>query len=753
MRFQPWTLRQLAGSRCLPNTRQLAERTLDAGAGRLRKQAAAVSMSLAALLGFGLGLAAPTASAQSTTPYAWKNVQIQGGGLVSGVVYHPARKNLVYARTDVGGIYRWVPATQTWLALNDDLGRDDAQLTGVLSLALDYNNADRVYLAAGQYLQSWGRNAAILRSSNRGASWTRTELPFRLGGNADGRGAGERLVVDPNLGSVLFLGTNENGLWKSVDSGVTWSQVNAFAPASVTFVLFHRTSGSVGNATPTLYAGVNAASGPTLYRSTNGGATWAAVPGAPTGLIPNHADFDKAGTLYLSYANALGPNGMSSGQLWKLAPSSNTWTAISPRQSSSSDTFGYGAIAVIPSLAGNLYAATNNRWAMGDELWRSTDGGSSWTLVNAIDSYSAPSSPWSIHPSGEANFRPHWIVDVDIDPFNRNNVSFVTGAGLWTSANAFGTSVNWTFSNAGLEETVPLELVSPPSGAPLLTALGDIGGFRHDDLDSSPPLSGYFNPTGSTNTSIAFAEWWPPTVVRANWSDNRGAYSTDGGSSWVPFPSRPATAVSNGPGAIAVTADGQKLVWIPDNSVAYYSTNMGASWSPSSGSPTGWFRPVADRASASKVYIYDSNAGRIHRSLDGGASFAAAATVPGGGGRLHAVPGYEGHLWLPAGASGLRRSTDSGASFSALKGVDAAWAIGFGKAAAGASYPPLYLWGKFGGVEGIYRSSDTGVSWTRINTDTQRWGWINDISGDPRTYGRVYIATGGRGVLYGTPKP
>jgi hypothetical protein len=58
------------------------------------------------------------------------------------------------------------------------------------------------------------------------------------------------------------------------------------------------------------------------------------------------------------------------------------------------------------------------------------------------------------------------------------------------------------------------------------------------------------------------------------------------------------------------------------------------------------------------------------------------------------VPGYEGHLWLPAGASGLRRSTDSGASFSALQGVEAAWAIGFGKAAAAASYPALYLWGR-----------------------------------------------------------
>jgi hypothetical protein len=206
----------------------------------------------------------------------------------------------------------------------------------VLSLALDYNNADRVYAAAGQYLQSWGRNAAILRSSNRGATWSRTELPFRLGGNADGRGAGERLVVDPNLGSVLFLGTNENGLWKSVDSGVHLvageclcthqRDLRAVSPNQRhprqrhAHPVCRRQCDKRPDAVPLHQR-----------RSPHGRGA-----GAPTGLIPNHADFDKAGTLYLSYADALGPNGMSAGQLWKLAPSTGTWTAISPRPSSSS---------------------------------------------------------------------------------------------------------------------------------------------------------------------------------------------------------------------------------------------------------------------------------------------------------------------------------------------------------------------------------------------------------------------------------
>lgn len=47
-----------------------------------------------------------------------------------------------------------------------------------------------------------------------------------------GRGMGERLVVDPNLNSVLYFGTRSgNGLWKSTDYGVTWTKQTAFPSA------------------------------------------------------------------------------------------------------------------------------------------------------------------------------------------------------------------------------------------------------------------------------------------------------------------------------------------------------------------------------------------------------------------------------------------------------------------------------------------------------------------------------------------
>lgn len=55
------------------------------------------------------------------------------------------------------------------------------------------------------------------------------------------------------------------------------------------------------------------------------------------------------------------------------------------------------------------------------------------------------------------------------------------------------------------------------------------------------------------------------------------------------------------------------------------------------------------------------------------------------------------------------------------------------------------------GVYGFYRSDDDGASWLRINNDNQMFGQIDCICGDARSFGRFYIATGSRGLLYGEP--
>src|SRR6185437_9194607 len=119
----------------------------------------------------------PTAAAapgggglKGSVAYTWKNVVILGGGFVSGIVYSPVEKDLVYARTDVGGAYRWDPAGKSWVALTDQLPRD-TNFLGIESLAADPVDANKVYLAAGEYTGSWVGNGAIMRSTDRGNTW------------------------------------------------------------------------------------------------------------------------------------------------------------------------------------------------------------------------------------------------------------------------------------------------------------------------------------------------------------------------------------------------------------------------------------------------------------------------------------------------------------------------------------------------------------------------------------------------------
>jgi hypothetical protein len=54
------------------------------------------------------------------------------------------------------------------------------------------------------------------------------------------------------------------------------------------------------------------------------------------------------------------------------------------------------------------------------------------------------------------------------------------------------------------------------------------------------------------------------------------------------------------------------------------------------------------------------------------------------------------------------------------------------------------------GKAAIYRSTDGGSRWIRINDDDHQWAWSGSaITGDPWIYGRVYLTTNGRGIIYG----
>lgn len=733
---------------------------------------------------------APSSPAAGPAAATWKNVRVDGGGFVPGIVFNRKEKNLAYARTDIGGAYRWDQTGKQWVPLLDWVDWDRWGWTGVASLASDPVEPNKVYAAVGTYTNSWDpTNGAILRSSDRGATWQSTTLPFKVGGNMPGRGMGERLAVDPNKNSVLYFGApSGNGLWRSTDSGVTWSKVTAFPNAGnyaqdpsdssgylsdnqgVVWVTFDERTGSSGTATKTIYVGV-ADKQNTVYRSTDAGATWSRVDGQPTGYLSHKGVLDsRGGYLYITTSDKGGPYDGEKGQVWRYATATGEWKNISPM--TDADTyFGYSGLTVDRQKPGTLMVTGYSSWWPDTQIFRSTDSGATWTRAWDFTSYpnrsfrytqDISSVPWltfGTNPSPpEVTPKLGWMTEaLEIDPFDSNRMMYGTGATVYGTENLSswdsGGQIKITPMVKGLEETAVNDLASPPSGAPLLSALGDIGGFRHIDVDAVPPKM-FTSPSFTTTTSLDYAETNPNTVVRVGNNDAapRIAFSTDNGANW--WQGSEPSGVTGG-GTVAAAADGSGFVWSPDGtSAVYYTAGFGNSWTASSGIPAGAV-VESDRKNPKKFYGFKS--GTFYVSTDGGATFTAKAATglpTDGPVRFKALPGTEGDIWLAGGSAsgtyGLWHSTDSGATFTKLSGVQQADNVGFGKAATGATYQTLYTSAKIGGVRGIFRSTDAGASWVRINDNAHQFAWTGAaITGDPRVYGRVYVSTNGRGILRG----
>lgn len=714
--------------------------------------------------------------AQSSIPYTWKNVAIGGGGFVTGLVFHSHENNLLYARTDVGGAYRWDAPSQRWIPLTDSIQGFD--LTGIESIAVDPSDANRVYLAAGIY--RW-THAAILRSADRGQTWQTTEVPFKMGGNESGRFNGERLAVDPHDGQILFFGSRHDGLWRSADFGATWAKVESLPVVDtleplppppratsgrrhsnpqeigIVFVLCDSQGGPSNEPTQVLYVGASTA-GTNFFRSADGGRTWSPVPGQPIGLRPNHGVLAPDGTIYLTYGKQPGPTSMSDGAVWKFNPQKNTWTDITPIKPADEDSsFGYGAVSVDAKNPSTLVVTTFARWHPHDEVFRSTNGGAKWIPL-------LETAQWNFSNASYTKGRtPHWMGTVVIDPSDSNHVLFTTGYGIWESKNLAaadtGKSVRWNFADDGLEETVPLALISPPEGAHLLSGIGDVDGFRHDDLDTPPSQGMFSGPRFSNTEDLAFAAKDPSTIVRVGTGGNNpshGAISHDGGKTWVAFVHEPAGSI--GAGSITISANAGTIVWTPRRGAPFFSHDSGTNWTSCAGLAAE-VPVIADPENPECFYAFDTHTEKMFASTNGAESFfETTATFPPLNRSpyiwfspriLSAAPGREGDLWLALPEVGLFHSTNGGANFAKLQNVPHATVVGFGKAAEGKTFPTLFLNGRIGGIQGIFRSIDAGAQWTRINDDAHQYGAVNYLVGDPRLFGRIYLATSGRGIIYG----
>ena len=531
--------------------------------------------------------------AHAAGSFKWGNVVMGGGGFVSGIIASKTEKNLIYARTDVGGAYRWNEAAQGWIPITDWLGPNDMGLLGIDGLALDPSAPGRVYMLAGTDYWNQGKTM-ILRSADYGETFDTINVTaqFKTHGNGYGRQNGERLAVDPNQPTALLCGTRSNGLWKSEDRGSTWSQVASFTkPASgdgIGFVLFDKTRVAGGATQRILVGTLN--TGSNLFISDDAGKTWQAIalPTLSKQVMPQRAVLTPKGRyLYVTVANGSGPgfgtnSTISRGAILRYDTDSKSWENISPENSLDDPADpahpgqtlwdahlgGYGGLSMDASDSNHIIAASINSWkpqiweqsgkaAWGDKMFTTADGGKTWKslfgdLTDAQIGSVTNASPIAVLGKngygwieGESI---HWAGSLEFDPFDSKRVFATSGNGIYMTANLSpGQRFNWNFSSRGLEETVPFDVASIPGG-PLITVIGDYDGFVHRDINSPPQAR--HKPSIGTTTGLDFAKQKTNIVVRVGGNDKAADhaeyvfplyYSTDTGKTWTKFATHPGT--------------------------------------------------------------------------------------------------------------------------------------------------------------------------------------------------------------------
>ncbi len=766
----------------------------------------------------GLGWAHPSANAADA--FSWGTVTMGGGGYVSAIITSHAEKNLLYARTDVGGAFRWDETKQAWICLTDWLGPDDMGLLGIDGLAIDPSHPNRLYMLAGTSYWNQGKTM-IMRSEDYGQTFDTVNVTrqFKTHGNGYGRQVGERLVVDPNQGDVLFCGTRSDGLWKSQDRGKTWAQVSSFAKPTtgdgVGFVLFDTTHVGGGLAQRIYVGTLN--KGSNLFVSEDAGATWntLALPSLSRQLMPQRAVLTPKGRyLYMTMSDGSGPGygegtTIARGALLKYDTEAKTWENISPENLlddpadpqnpgqvlADANLGGYGGLSMDAADSNHIIATTINKWTQqmwdssnqsgyGDRIFVSSDGGQSWTSVFEKPK-GEPAAPATgsdpIAVLGKNGFdwvegeSIHWAGSIEFDPFDSKRVFVTSGNGVYMTDNlAPGQRFIWKFTVKGLEETVPLDIVSIPEG-PLVSVIGDYDGFVHGKI-TDPPTRRHLPKLGS-NSGLAFAANKRNLLVRVGGNNNAPGsanyvfpiyYSQDTGKTWSKFATHP-DAGQTYRGQVAVSLDGEVVLWNPEGKNTLYRTdNFGTTWTKATGATGYKMLPKADPFDANVFYVFNNG---VMQSTDKGATFARVDNRSWKNFRdLQVTPDKSGHVWVAGvGDSGLTggylaRSTDGGKTFTDVdpaqnssaftQKVDYCEALGFGKAAPGAAYPAIYIYGAIGGVLGMYQSVDEAKTWTRVDDALHRFGALANggfVRGDMNTFGVVYRSTAGRGIAVRMP--
>jgi photosystem II stability/assembly factor-like uncharacterized protein len=455
---------------------------------------------------------------------SWRAVNSGLPGLaVTALAIAPTTPRTVYAGMEYGGrgVFKSTDGGASWRIANTGLPSDVA----VIWIVVDPVRPSTLYAGMG--------DGGVFKSMDSGGSWTATRFPGLP-------------VFDPSTPGTLYVGAGV-GVFKSTDAGGTWQAVNTGLPEGGVDVSML----AVDPIAPrTLYA-----AGSGVYKTTDGGESWQL--GLSDGVTLLAIDPTMPDTIYAGATN----------RVFKSTDAGHTWNEGSADPTPAAYAYIY-ALAIAPTTPSTLYAGTlgpsrgqlslNSRErALGGQehcpsgVYESTDGAGSWQVVNSFPCAGVvalvvdPSRPstlyagtgysgvfkstdgaasWQAVNTGLPNGSSVYVGTLVIDPTTPTTLYAGTGGGLFKSIDGGNT---WNAADSGLPEDVYVyALALDPSrpGKLYATAQG-LGVFKSTDgAESWRPVVSTGLPGGIWVHALAIAPTTPTTLYAAT---DRGVFAIE----------------------------------------------------------------------------------------------------------------------------------------------------------------------------------------------------------------------------------
>lgn len=527
----------------------------------------------------------------------------EGIGRINTIAFHPTDSNTFIAGSAGGGAWRTTNGGMTWTSITDQL-----PVLGVSDIDYNPKNPDVLYLCTGDRDASDTYSIGVLKSTDGGATWNATGLvwsvnQFRL--TTD-------LLINPVDTASLVLATSQ-GIYRSFNGGAAWTLVKS---GSYRQLLYHPTDTAI------VYATGSDGSGEQIFRSGDGGTTWAQVSNL-TNVIRVKVAVTPADPLMVKAVAASNMNLGLEG-IYSSSDAGLSFTPVLTDPSCDNNILGHSptlqpgncggqgwydlCIAISPVDANRVFVG-------GVNTWQSTDGGSTWTILNqwynnlpgikvvhADKHYMAfnPIQAFTLYECNDgglyrtANPQSQLWTDLTngmgITQFYRNavsnNASFVLGGSQdnGTKGLEIGTGVALAVTG-GDGMNCEIDPVDPEIfyGS---TQYGNIRRF-------APPGAGGDAVISDNIPGNPFGEWITPYLIHpANPSVLLAGYqeiylSADRGDNWVSVAPSVGTAslyrlvaAGNDP---TVSTSESYIYALYNNNTLRYTTDAGSSWSSLSG--------------------------------------------------------------------------------------------------------------------------------------------------------------------------